>query len=99
MSADDALAIENDGGTEDAKPGPEPQARKAAEDWLRQLLAAGEVPAAKVKAEAVAAGMNYRTVQRAADALGIIREKNSFDGGWQWRFPKAASAANQDDNT
>jgi hypothetical protein len=92
MSADDALAIEN-GDAEGAKPGPEPHARKAAEDWLREILANGEVAAAKVKAEAEEAGMNYRTVQRAADTLGIIREKNGFDGGWQWRFPKAGSAA------
>jgi len=99
MSADDALAIENDGGTEDAKPGPEPQARKAAEDWLRKLLATGEVPAAKVKEEVKAAGMNYRTVQRAADALSVIREKNSFDGGWQWRFPKPGTVSSDDDQS
>jgi hypothetical protein len=99
MSADDALAIENDGGTEDAKPGPEPRARLAAEDWLRQLLAAGDVSAAKVKAEAKAAGMNYRTVQRAADALGVIREKNTFDGGWQWRFPKPGTTVNEGDKS
>jgi putative DNA primase/helicase len=99
MSADDALAIENDGGhKEEAKPGPEPQARKAAEDWLRKLLAGGEVPAAKVKEEAKAAGMNFRTVQRAADELGVIREKNTFNGGWQWRFPKPGTATNEDDN-
>jgi putative DNA primase/helicase len=99
MSADDALAIENDGGKDDAKPGPEPQARKAAEDWLRQLLASGETAAAKVKAEANAAGMNYRTVQRAADELGVKRERNSFDGGWQWRFPKLGAAANEGDKS
>ncbi|MGD0463428.1 MAG: AAA family ATPase [Tepidisphaeraceae bacterium] len=99
MSADDALAIENDDRKEDAKPGPEPQARKAAEDWLRKLLATGEVPAAKVKAEAKAAGMIYRTVQRAAVALGVIHEKNSFDGGWQWRFPKPGTVASDGDKS
>jgi putative DNA primase/helicase len=99
MSADDALAIENNGGIEDAKPGPEPQARRAAEDWLRQFLATGEVLAAKVKAEAKAAGMNYRTVQRAADALGVIHEKNSLDGGWQWRFPKPGTVASDGDKS
>jgi len=98
MSADDALAIENDGGNEEAKPGPEPRARLAAEDWLRKLLATGEVPAAKVKGEAKAAGMSFRTVQRAADELGVIREKNTFDGGWQWRFPKPGTSTNEGDN-
>ncbi len=90
MSADDALAVEN-GNTAGGPPGPEPVKRKAAEDWLGKLLAAGEVAAAKVKEECEAAGMKWRTVQDAADALGVIREKNSFSGGWQWRFPKAGT--------
>lgn len=89
MSADDALAAENDGGND--KPGPEPAARKAAADWLRTILADGEVEAANVKAEAKAAGMGWRTVQRAADELVVIREKNGFSGGWQWRLPKPGS--------
>jgi hypothetical protein len=57
-------------------------------DWLSDLLANGEVDAARVKAEATAAGLAWRTVQRAADELDVIREKNSYTGGWQWRFPK-----------
>jgi hypothetical protein len=31
----------------------------------------------------------WRTVQRAADSLGVKREKSSFSGGWQWRFPRS----------
>ncbi len=38
--------------------------------------------------EATAAGMGWRTVQRACDEIGAIREKNQFSGGWQWRLPK-----------
>lgn len=87
MSADDALAVENGGGDE-SKPGPEPEAMNAAKQWLAKLLADGEVEAAKVKAEAKAAGLAWRTVQRAADILGVIREKNAFNSGWQWRLPK-----------
>jgi hypothetical protein len=98
MSADDALSQENGGG-EDARPGPEPQARIAAQEWLRQLLAKGEVPARKVRIEAKAAGMNYRTVQRAADELGILREKNQFNSGWQWRFPMPETAPTERDNS
>ncbi len=93
MSADDALAVEN--GESGEKPGPEPKERTAAEEWLRKLLVDGEVTAAMVKTEAQSAGMSYRTVQRAADALGVIREKNTFSGGWQWRFPKPG---NEGDN-
>ena len=87
MTADEVMAPQSD----DEKPGPEPQARDAAADWLSALMAAGEVPAAKVRQEAEAAGFVWRTVQRAAEALGVIREKNSFTGGWQWRFPKAGA--------
>ena len=94
MSADDALALEN-GGEENRKPGPEPRARKAAEEWLSGLLEGVEVPADQIKEEAAAAGLNYRTVQRAADALGVIREKNGFSKAWQWRFPKPGRVADE----
>lgn len=87
FSADDQLAEENG----EDRPGPEPKARNAAADWLQALLDKGEVPAATVEAEAKAAGLNIRTVRRAADDMGVIREKNAFSGGWQWRFPKPAA--------
>jgi putative DNA primase/helicase len=88
MSADDALAVENGNGSESAKPGPQPQARQAAEDWLAGVLAGGAVEVVKLKAEAADAGMGWRTVHRAGDELGVIREKNEFNGGWQWRLPR-----------
>jgi len=87
QSADEVLRAENNA-AEDGKPGPEPEARNAAKDWLAKLLANGDMPAATVKTEGKAAGLAWRTVQRAAEALGIIREKNAFKDGWQWRFPK-----------
>ncbi len=87
MNADDALAIANDGGSE-SRPGPEPEARAAATKWLADFLGDGEVTAATVKAKSVAAGLAWRTVQRAADTLGVIREKNAYNGGWQWRLPR-----------
>jgi putative DNA primase/helicase len=89
MTADEALAVENAGGSVDeSKPGPEPKARNAATVWLAGILASGEVEASKVKAESTAAGLAWRTVQRACDELGAIREKNGFSGAWQWRLPK-----------
>src|SRR5207249_4551969 len=45
MTADDALAVEN--GAAEGKPGPDPAARDEAAEWLRSLLASGEVEAAK----------------------------------------------------
>ncbi len=86
MNADEGLAAENAVN----KPGPEPEARSQAADWLLALLGDGEIAAAVVKSEAANAGLSYRTVQRAADTLGVIREKNAFSGGWQWRLPRPA---------
>jgi KaiC/GvpD/RAD55 family RecA-like ATPase len=94
QSADDALAIENAG--DHAQPGPEPEARNQAAEWLRGVLASGEVAASKVKSEAADAGMGWRTVQRAADTINVIREKNTFNGGWQWRMPKPGTAPEDD---
>jgi hypothetical protein len=46
---------------------------------------------ADVRQEAESAGLSWAAVHRAADALGVIREKNGFTGGWQWRFPKTGN--------
>jgi hypothetical protein len=86
MNADDALAVENGAGR-DAKPGPEPEARNMAAEWLRELLRTGATPAATVREEAKAAGYAWRTVQRAAESIGVIRQKAGFGGGWTWELP------------
>jgi len=49
-----------------------------------------EIAAATVKDECAGAGINYKTVQRAADALGVVRYKAAFGGGWRWRLPAPA---------
>jgi len=85
MSADDALAVENGAGR-DEKPGPEPDARNAAASWLLELLRSGPMPAANVKDEAKAAEYGWRTVQRAAESIGVKRRKCSFGGGWTWEL-------------
>ena len=77
MSADDALHAErkaeaNTGGDDDAaKPGPEPEARNAAATWLAAELAdLAEHKVADLQAAAKAAGVGWRTVQRARDDVG-----------------------------
>ena len=84
MNADDAMADER-------TPGPEPKAREAAEIWIRELLAGGEVESNTVKEQAKDAGLAWRTVRRAADEIRVKREKNSFTGKWQWRLPKTGN--------
>jgi len=88
MNADDGLALENGDADGEAKPGPKPEARNVAVEWLRELLANEPRPTAEVMAEANAAGYAWRTVRRAADVLEINIYKPAFDKGWAWRLPE-----------
>lgn len=54
----------------------------AAEEFLIELLGAGPTPTKTVESEAKAAGIAWRTVRRASDALGVQKRKS--DGGWYW---------------
>ncbi|HQA91219.1 MAG TPA: AAA family ATPase, partial [Sedimentisphaerales bacterium] len=85
MTADDALASENV--SQEKKPGPKPEARNKARDWLRDLLRTGPMEAGKVKIEATDAGYAWRTVQRAKDELGIKPDRHQFGGAWIWKLP------------
>jgi hypothetical protein len=89
--ADDALADEPP-----ATPGPKPEARNAACEWLQELLADGPIPVGDdkkpepgtVRAEAQEAALSWATVRRAADLLGIKSERCQFTGKYQWRLLK-----------
>ena len=85
LNADDVMSGE---GQADGTPGPEPEARNAAESWLGELLADGPVLSKRVEEEAKVAGLFWRTVRRAADEMGVIREKCQYSGQYQWRLPK-----------
>jgi len=85
MTADDALASEND--TEKKKPGPEPKARDRAVEWLRDLLKDGPLASAKIQQEGKEAGYVWRTVHRAKDELGIKPYREQFGGAWMWKLP------------
>jgi len=64
--------------------------RREAESWLRDFLADGPRPASEVRSESRQAGLSWATVRRAADAMGIAREKSGFRSGWEWRLPEGA---------
>lgn len=98
-SAGDLLAAQRDDG-DGAGP------REEAEGFLRELLADGPVRAKRVRAQAEGAGLSWMTVRRAADRLGVTREKagGHFGGdpGWFWSlkvFPKAEDAHPQNEST
>jgi len=82
VTADEAMAPQGD-----------PEERSAVDDarqFLADLLASGPVRAGQIKNDADGAGLNWRTVQRAADRLGVQRRKEGMAGGWFWNLaPKA----------
>jgi putative DNA primase/helicase len=58
--------------------------------FLHDLLADGPVPTTQIQTDAKAAGLAWRTVQRAAKELGIMTGRVGgigSAGGWNWHFP------------
>lgn len=87
MSADDALAVENNR-KEGSKPGPEPEALNQAAEWLGAELADGlEHPVKTLRAEGQAAGLSWRSVQRASAKLGVKVTRPGFGEPCVWRLP------------
>lgn len=58
-----------------------------AKRFLLGLLEGGPVRAGEVFKDADQAGYSKRSVQRAANALGVDRRKDGMRGGWTWRLP------------
>lgn len=77
-----------------ADKGGESSAQAEAEEFLIQLLKAGPSPTKHVKAEADAAGIAWRTVRRASDALGI--KKRKLQDAWYWEQPNLPKQLVQD---
>ena len=59
-----------------------------AQDWLQEVLASGEVPAAQVHKLAKEEGISGATLRRAQKYLGIDPKKNGMADGWTWSLPK-----------
>jgi putative DNA primase/helicase len=62
--------------------------------WLALGLAPRPMAASAVMTNAEAAGIQLRTLERAARALGVAKVKDGLAGGWLWSLaPKAAKFA------
>lgn len=85
-SASDLLAAQRDDG-EGAGP------REEAEAFLLELLGAGPVPARKVRSESEGAGLAWATMRRAADRIGVKRDKAGMTAGWYWSLSADAEDA------
>jgi AAA domain-containing protein/bifunctional DNA primase/polymerase-like protein len=62
-------------------------ALREAEEFLRDYLADGPMPANKVDAAAEENEITRRTLKRARKSLKIVATKSAFDGGWTWSLP------------
>lgn len=57
------------------------------EDWLREQLAAGPVPARTVWNAAKDAGMSEREIKRACRSIGVEKDVAGYQGAWHWALP------------
>lgn len=85
LSADDGMAQE--AAAHAGKPGPEPETRNAAAEWLADLLSGRAMFTADIQNEAKEAGFSWRTTQRAADQLHVVRTRNRVGEGYTWTLP------------
>jgi len=79
VSADEALRATEGGGDRTAA--------TEAEEFLRDKLSQGPVPAKDGEEHAHALGITPRTLKRARKKLGVIAEKAGLKEGWTWRLP------------
>lgn len=70
------------------QPGPDPEAQREAEDFLRQALADGPRPAADVIREGADLGISRRTLYRAKARVGQSERVGGVAdrGAWLWRL-------------
>jgi len=74
--------------------------RQQAEDFLKEILANGRMPAKQVRHEANQAGVAERTLKRAKASLGVVsvHEGGQFKGGdqvWYWVLPEGGQPSQE----
>ena len=86
-TADEAVAAANNVGA---------TAMNEAKDFLRDELADAPRSVPDIKKAAVAAGLSWRTVERAKADLKVRSSKGGINEGWLWELPKAAKDPHED---
>ncbi|MCX7402446.1 MAG: AAA family ATPase [Planctomycetia bacterium] len=87
MTADDQLVSEKQG--REQKRGPDGEATRDAENWLRSILADGPRLAKELNDEWVnGMGGGKRTLERAKVAACVEAFRETVPGGWHWRLPE-----------
>lgn len=64
--------------------------------FLSDLLEGGAMRAGEVIKEADGAGYSKRSIQRAANKIGVERHKDGMRGGWHWRLPAKVPTCHED---
>jgi putative DNA primase/helicase len=86
QKADEAIEDE----APDKAAGRKPTERTTAARWLwDELSDMQEHPVASIKEATASAGMSWRTIQRAADEIDVIRHRATFGSGYTWRLPRS----------
>jgi len=63
--------------------------RERAAEFLREALAGGPRPVSELEKLAADRGMNWRTLERAKQAIGVVTEREKQ--GWSWRLPSLSN--------
>ncbi len=71
----------------------EPSATDRALVIIADMLKSGPCDAAEILATAEGAGISERTMQVAAERMGVVKRKAGFSGGWTWAMPEIKAAA------
>jgi putative DNA primase/helicase len=77
----------------------DPEERSAlgeAEEFLRDLLAAGPVDSVKVLSRARGVGISEKTLRRAKGHLQVKSQKRGMDGGFEWQLPPNMAKSPED---
>jgi hypothetical protein len=89
ITAEDALRAES----EDRRDRSEASERSEAGAWLKEVLAAGPVPAMEIEASGRNVGFSLKTLKRAKQDVGVESSRQGFgkDAVWSWRLPDAST--------
>lgn len=60
----------------------------AASAFLLDQFSAGPRYASEIESDATEAGLKWRTVQKTAEDMGILRKRKGFSGPWMWQLPE-----------
>jgi hypothetical protein len=70
-------------------------ALRDAEEWLLETLRE-RTPAAEIFRIAAVAGISEKTLRRASESLGVVKEKTGMKGGWVWSLPPKMPITSED---